>query len=103
MEDTNDISAKDLNALLNETASLRKRLAPKILQGISPQDVSLATTVLKRAEGGGLKRLAAQKRRNELYVDWGTPDELIHLARRVVEEAEQLRIVLNLNSNCERL
>jgi hypothetical protein len=92
-----------LTAILNETAALRKRLAPKILSGLSDQDVSLAAATLRKAEKEWIKRLAAGKRRNELYVDWGSPDELIHLAGLIIEEARQLRIVMNLNQHTTRL
>ena len=94
---------EDLSALLKETASLRKRLAPMIIPGLSPQAVAGATAILRRAEGRGVKRLAAQKRRNENDVEWNTPDEQIYLARLVLEEAKQLRIVLELNGSMERM
>jgi len=97
------MDSQTLTALLNETASLRKRLAPKILFGLSQQELSLANGYLQKAEDPALKSLAERKRRNEVSIDWGTPDELIHLARRVIEEAEQLRIVMHLNSKIDRV
>ena len=97
------MESQTLSALLNETASLRKRLAAKIIGGLSEQDVSLAKGYLRKAEDPSLKSLAASKRRNEVSIDWGTPDELIHLARRILEEAEQLRIVMRLNSKVDRV
>jgi hypothetical protein len=96
------MSGEDLSTLLHETASLRKRLASKITTGLSSQDVSLATATLQKAEGNEVKRIAAQKRKNELYVEWNTPDEPIHLARLILDEAKQLKIVLELNANTVR-
>lgn len=94
----------DLDKLLNETVSLRNRFKRTFTTGLSPQDVLLATAILRTAEGEEVKRLAAQKMHNELYVEWNKPDEvLIHLARCVVREAKELRLFLELNDKTVRI
>ena len=98
--------SRRLSALLDEMASVWKHLDRDFTSSlasaeVSKQLMSCAVAVLKKGERNRamLERLSSRRRRNELYVEWGTPDELIHLAGIILTEMDRIRTWVRLRED----
>lgn len=83
---------------LEEIKSLRKRFSASLVYGLTKDDYDQGISALIKATNVEIRRLAAQTKHHEGYMDsTDIHDEVIHLARRITEEGRQLKIVMDLD------